>query len=114
MALIKNLIKKYEEEARQRVAEAQKLNQPKQKRDDLFLKVETAPIKELHEYDTSGPRGSIWDVKPLGIESKAQELQVSPQQAYKSRTELEGEIEQLRAENEELKKRLSELQVERV
>lgn len=117
MALIKDCIKKYEAEARQRIDEARKINnQNAESREDLFLKVNNSnpqPVGDL------SPNGSIWKAKPVKLEPRTQtevtQTQgVQIQEPQMSNEELQAEIEKLSKENAGLRKRISELEIESV
>lgn len=129
MALISDLIKKYDAEGKQRIEEARRMNSgvaPVGSREDIFLKVEAPPLRALKEQNTTSLKSSIWSAKPLpvdpqkGITPELQE-EININQAaglYQSsgRTvqELEAEVERLRAENSELRRKMGEVEVERV
>lgn len=134
MALIGDLIKKYEAEGQQRIAEARRMrgdSSPINSRDDIFLKVDTPPIRFLKEQDTNSSRGSIWKARPLAVDPQkgiTPELQEeirlnqatnlypsqSNQSSGRSVHELETEVERLRTENAELRRRITESELGRV
>jgi len=108
MALINDIIKKYETEANQKVL-SRTQGTYVQNRDDLFLKVEKRgdPIGEDRAFGLG--TGSIWKAQKVKLNPPARVL--TPQEIQQQKSPMEQELEQLRQENEELKQKLAELQV---
>lgn len=115
MALINDVIKKYEAEARQRIEEARKLKQKDAgSREEIFLKV-SSPSPQI--IDDTPHNGSIWKARPIKVkprsEQQTQQAQIQATQEM-SNEEFQAEIERLKKENAELRKRISELEIESV
>lgn len=117
MALINDIIKKYEAEARQKIDEARKINNKNaESREDIFLKISNPNPQPVGDMS---PNGSIWKVKPIKLEPRPQtevqtQQEVQIQEPQISNEELQSEIEKLKKENVELRKRISELEIESV
>jgi hypothetical protein len=126
MALINNLIRKYEAEAKERIKEARVKNgtsgQPMENRDDIFLKVDTPKLAELHEIGVKPGlgTGSIWMAKPLEVDvqkgmtpqMRQKTNEYTPQQKQPSHDQLKEEVMRLKQENAELRAKLGIVQVD--
>lgn len=108
MALINDIIKKYENQANQ--AAMQRMGaEYSANRDDIFLKVEKRGDETGAIKSAGLGTGSIWKAQKVGLNAPARVLTPAELQAQKSPMEIE--IENLRKENTELKQKLAEVQV---
>lgn len=108
MALINDIIKKYETEANQKIMSRNQQSYAND-REDIFLKVQTRgdPIGEDRAFGLG--TGSIWKAQKVKLNPPAKIL--TQEEIQQQKSPMEQELEQLRQENEELKQKLAELQV---
>ncbi|GEM_PF-2804788 len=125
MALLNDLIRKYEIEAKDRINEAKRRNgtlgEPVGNRDDIFLKIDTPRLADLHETGVKPGlgTGSIWKAKPMSVDVQKgltaelkQQVQYTPQPKQASYDQILEELQNLRNENAELKAKLGIVKID--
>ncbi len=107
MALIADIIKKYEAQAE--MMARQRNPQRNVNRDDIFLKVEPRGDPVGPDPNAGLGHGSIWKAQPIKLNPPTKVIEEAPKQPQKN--PLEEELERLRRENQELREKLAELQM---
>ncbi len=117
MALMNEIIAKYEREAQQRIQEVQKKNREKElEREKLFWKPPVGAPKQrklISIPPSIKPPKSVWDAKPLEEEEPLDPQPVT--QAYSTvavAKGVSGDIESISRRIEELQRALDELKAE--
>jgi len=108
MALIANIIKKYENQA-EMMARQRHPQQFAENREDIFLKVEPRGDPVGADPNAGLGHGSIWKAQPIKLNKPSRIIENVPEQPQKS--PLEEELERLRKENQELREKLAEIQM---
>lgn len=108
MALISDIIKKYERQANESSA-ARNHQSYAQNREDIFLKVEPRGDPVGEDRSAALGAGNLWKAQKVGLYAPAKIIEDEP--AAPSGPTLEEQIEALKKENAELKGKLSQTQV---
>ncbi|NYZ80023.1 hypothetical protein H0N95_02110 [Candidatus Micrarchaeota archaeon] len=108
MALISDIIKKYERQAKDN-SMARNNQSYAQNRDDIFLKVEPRGDPVGEDRSAALGSGNLWKAQKIGLYTPAKIIENEPEAP--SGPTLEEQLENLRKENADLKEKLSQTQV---